>query len=271
MEHQPRKIERNEVFEFEFSVCTLVTNMAEYLEMRNSFVEKGFTTDRCEYIYIDNIGENTFEAYAGLNRFLREAKGKYVILCHQDILLKDHGFDYLCARIKEIEKADAAWALLGNSGGINIKYRGLHIVNESGKEWHEPHLPLRTATLDENFIVVRKSANLGLSADLRGFHFYGTDICLIADILGYNCYVIDFKIIHKSDGVDDEKFYLLKRQLIKKYGRAFRSRFISTTITRFYISGNRLLNRIGNTGFVLFFARQYYKVFRKKKRYQKEV
>lgn len=267
----PRKIEKNEVFEFEFSLCTLVTNRTEYMEMRESFIKGGFTTDICEYLFIDNIGQNTFEAYAGLNRFLREAKGKYIVLCHQDILLLQHGVVDLQMRIEEIENADPKWAVLGNAGSINIKYRGLHLAQGDGKEWSEELLPLRAQTLDENFIVVKNSANLALSADLQGFHLYGTDICFVADVLGYNSYVVDFKLHHKSYGNDDEKFYRLKSNFIKKYGRAFRSRFAGTTITRFYISGNSLLRLLGNTRAVLFIARQFYKLFRPKKLYHTKL
>ena len=59
--------------------------------MLQSFFSQGFDEEICEFIYIDNSTQNTFEAYAGLNRFLREAKGKYIIICHQDILLNEHG------------------------------------------------------------------------------------------------------------------------------------------------------------------------------------
>ncbi len=280
---QPRKIDKDEVFKFEFSICTLVTNMPEYLEMRESFIKGGFTTDTCEYLYIDNITQNTFEAYAGLNRFLREAKGKYIILCHQDILLTQHGLNDLRDRIDEIGKIDPQWGILGNAGSVNIKYRAVHLIQGLGKksleksagnsfkDLVEKYLPIRVATLDENFIIVKNSANVALSADLGGFHFYGADICLVADVLGFSCYVIDFKLLHKSEGNDDSKFYQLKRKLIRKYGRAFRSRFTGTTVTRFYISGNKLLNILGNTRLILFIARQYYKIFRRKSSYHRQV
>ena len=270
-EAQPRKIEKDEAFEFEFSLCTLVTNGTEYQEMCESFIKGGFTADICEYIYIDNIAQNTFEAYAGLNRFLRGAKGRYIILCHQDIFLLQHGINDLRTRIEELEIADPKWAVLGNAGSINIKYRGLHLTQGNGKEWTEDLLPLKAQTLDENFVIVKNSANLALSGDLQGFHLYGADICFVADVLGYNSYVIDFKLHHKSYGNDDEKFYQLKRNFIKKYGRAFRSRFAGTTITRFYISGNSLMRILGNTRAVLFIARQFYKLFRPKKLYHTKL
>lgn len=263
MQQKSRKIENSEAFEFEFSVCTLVTNMTEYLEMCDSFVSKGFSRDICEYLYIDNSTQNTFEAYAGLNRFLQEAKGKYIILCHQDILLQDHDAGHLRSIINELDKVDPQWGAIGNAGSVNLKYRSVHIIQSSGRSNSESYLPMRVQTLDENFIVVKKSANLALSADLEGFHFYGADICLVADVLGYNSYVVDFLLIHKSEGNDDEKFYRLKQRFIHKYRRAFRPRFIGTTITRFYLSGSRLQSALGNTALVLFLSRQFYKLFNK--------
>lgn len=146
----------------------------------------------------------------------------------------------------------------------------MHLETGAGLIVNEKDLPLKTATVDENFILVKNEANLALSANLEGFHLYGADICLIADILGYTCYVIDFRLVHKSDGNDDDEFYRLKRNLIKKYGRALRPRFAGTTITRFYISGNKFLNYLCNTLFVLFIARQYYKFFKPKKGYHRK-
>ncbi len=268
---EPRKIQKEEVFEFEFSVCTLVTNIPEYQEMRGSFLTSGFTADICEYIFIDNSMQNTYDAYAGLNRFLREAKGKYIILCHQDILLKQHQIGDLRERIREVENLDSKWAIIANAGGVNLKYTAMHLIQGSGNVLNEEYLPLKTKTVDENFIVVKNEANLALSADLEGFHLYGTDICLIADILGYSAYIVDFKLIHKSDGNADKGFYQLQKKLIIKYNRALRSRFMGTTITRFYISGNKIISFLGNTGFILFVARQYYKFFKPKKGYYSKV
>jgi NaMN:DMB phosphoribosyltransferase len=54
--------------------------------------------------------------------------------------------------------------------------------------------------------LIKKQANLAVSSDLRGFHFYGADICLIASILGYNAYVIDFHLYHESTGNMDKEF-----------------------------------------------------------------
>jgi len=262
------KVEKPENFEYEFSICTLVTRHGEYAEMMQSFVDKGFTADVCEYLHIDNSSLTTFDAYAGLNVFLQKAKGKYIILCHQDIIIHDNNKDDLLKMIADVDQKDKKWAILSNAGGVNLKWIATHITQKSGRIIAEDHLPLQVKTVDENFIVVKNSANLALSNDLKGFHFYGTDLCLIADILGFNSYVIGFNIIHKSNGKIDQSFHDSKRRIKLKYKKALRKRFVTTTFSRICFTGNKLEFLIYNSGFVLFFVRQYYKFFTKKKDYK---
>ncbi len=263
-----KNITREEEFPFRFSICTLVSKPNEYREMLNSFLTAGFDPLFCEYLCIDNSETNVFGAFAGLNRFLREAKGKYIILCHQDILLHDHRINDLELRIGEMDQIDPRWAILANAGGINLKHLAMHLTQNSGNVLYEKNLPLKAQTVDENFILVKNEANLSLSNDLEGFHMYGTDICLIAETLGFNAYVIDFNLTHKSDGKVDHSFYKLRTELMKKYHHAFRGRFMSTTITRMYLSGNSLGFYLFNSGLIMFLVRQYYKFFRPKKEYQ---
>nr|WP_199158647.1 hypothetical protein [Pedobacter sp. ASV2] len=258
-------------YEYEYSICTLVTRKTEYDEMLNSFLKKGFDEKSCEYLFIDNSSTCKFEAYKGLNQFLQQAKGKYIILCHQDIIIHDHDRKHLSERILEIEQSDPNWAILANAGGINLKWIATNITQRSGRIIKEPILPLKTKTVDENFMVVKNSANLALSNNLSGFHMYGPDLCLIADVLGFNSYVIHFNIIHKSNGNADESFYKSKKAFIKKYNLAFRSRFMTTTITRYYLSGNWFTAWFYNLQPIKFLVRQYYKAFKPKKLYVLEV
>lgn len=254
-------------YAFEFSICTLVTRREEYLEMMQSFIDKGFDTQTCEYLYIDNTGGCTFDAYQGLNHFLQQAKGRYVILCHQDILAHDQDRQHLINVIDDIEANDNNWAVLGNAGGVNFKWIATNITQGSGKVIKEKRLPLLTKTIDENFVIVKNSANLALSHDLSGFHMYGADLCLMADILGFTSYIIDFNIMHKSNGNADESFYRSKKAFMKKYDKAFRGRFMATTITRLYISGNWFTAWVYNFQPIKFLVRQFYKFFLHKKRY----
>src|SRR3978361_429096 len=75
------------VYNYRYSVCTLVTRREEYQEMLNTFIQAGFTTDICEYLIIDNSEVNIMDAYEGINSFLQNAQGEYLIICHQDIIL----------------------------------------------------------------------------------------------------------------------------------------------------------------------------------------
>ena len=108
-------------------------------------------------------------------------------------------------------------------------------------------LPIRVNSLDENFIVVRKDANLALSHDLRGFHMYGTELCVIASILGLTAYVVDFHLRHLSGGVRDEFFAKVRAEMIAKYGRALRPRIIKTPTAIFVLGSSSLLTRLLNT------------------------
>jgi len=258
-------------YSYEYSICTLVTKLEEYHEMLQSFLDNGFDKETCEYIFIDNTVNSGIDAYKGLNIFLQKANGRYIIICHQDILISEHNRNDLTKRITEIENADNNWAILGNAGGVNFKWIATNITQGSGRKILEPRLPLLTQTVDENFMVIKNSANLALSNNLKGFHMYGPDISLIADILGFNSYVIDFLIIHKSNGNAGEDFIRSKKQFLNKYNKALRGRFMSTTITKYYIGGNRLRALLFNFQPIKFFVRQFFKAFLRKGRYVLKV
>ena len=101
IDHQLAKtIPEKEMFPFRFSICTLVSKPDEYREMVESFIQAGFDRVQCEYLCIDNSSQNTFDAFSGLNQFLRKAQGEYIIICHQDIILHDAGIQELHAQVE---------------------------------------------------------------------------------------------------------------------------------------------------------------------------
>lgn len=245
--------------EYKFSICTLVSNPQEYKEMVESFIGSGFITKDCEYLYANNTNGNTYDGYSGLNNFLQEAQGEYIIICHQDVLLNYDNRAVLERRIEEISALDENWALLGNAGAVGIKNIVYRVFDDSGNLHTRGVVPQKVNSLDENFIVTKKIANLALSHNLSGFHFYATDICIIAKILGHSSYVVDFKITHKSEGKLDPSFEIIKNQLIEKYKFALAGRYVQTTMTNFYLSGSNFSNWFFENRMVRFFARQYFK------------
>jgi hypothetical protein len=235
------------VYNYRYSVCTLVTRREEYQEMLNTFIQVGFTTDICEYLMIDNSEVNIMDAYEGINSFLQYATGEYIIICHQDILLTETSTQaILDKRIDEMNNLDPQWAILGNAGASAKLYDRLaiHIAYPDGSIVKKGQLPQLVCSVDENFVIVKNSANLSLSSDIGGYHLYGLDICHIAAALGYHAYVIDFLLIHKSRGNVDASFNKALNRLEEKYVAFTKGRYINTNIARFYLSGSKFWNNV---------------------------
>ena len=108
-------------------LCIHYTKLYEYMEMVNSFIDGGFTESICEYIYVDNTKGNSYDAYSGFNNCLHQAQGKYIIFCHQDVLLKHHNYQTLHLRIQQMDAIDPQWAILANAGSVNLKYKITHV------------------------------------------------------------------------------------------------------------------------------------------------
>ena len=235
--------------QYVYSICTLVTRPDEYQQMVDSFRAKGFDGPDCEYLYIDNSQENRLDAFAGYNRFLLRARGTYVILCHQDIVLLQDGRARLDELLHSLTSHDPNWGVCGNGGAKTDGSQALRISDPWGEDVSDGGpFPARVMSLDENFIVARRVANLSLSHDIAGYHWYGSDLCIIADILGWSSYVIDFHLRHKSGGNVDEVVFAIRESIKKKYRRAFRSRtHYAITKTSFFLSDSlakRLYNKV---------------------------
>ncbi len=230
---------------FEYSICTMVTKIDEYLEMLSSFQNQGFTQSDCEFIFIDNMRDNVFGAFQSLNLFLQTAAGRNIIICHQDIRLLKDGRDALDRRIAELDQKDPSWGVLGNAGADQDGRLVVRISDVFGEDQNTgQEYPQRVVSLDENFLVVKRSANLAVSNDVAAFHLYGTDIVLIAERLGYSAYVVDFHLRHLGLGRMDESFYTARRALMHKMQMTGRTRIVRTTCSDLLISGSRILTSL---------------------------
>jgi hypothetical protein len=230
-----------------YSICTLVTEPEQYRQCLDEFRAHGFVEPDCEFLYVDNTDGNTFDAYAGLNVFLASASGRYIILCHQDIQLPAHGRDRLDECIAEMDRRDPAWGVLGSSGGLANGNLAIRITDPNVPVLPGHSFPARCISLDEAFILVRAAANLALSRDLSGFHLYGTDLCLLADILGWTSWVIDFQLHHLSRGNTGAAFKQARAEMIGKYRRALRPRIMTTTCTTMPLTSSPLLSLLGRS------------------------
>lgn len=225
-----------------FSLCAMVTDWAKFDICRASLVDHGFLADDCEFLVIDNSAGNSADAYQATNAFLQAARAPYIVLHHQDVRLLEHGREQLEERLAALTGLDPDWALCGNAGAapggqtvLNLSHPANDLHVEGGP------FPARVMSLDENFIVVRREANLATSHDLHGFHHYGVDLCLVAELLGWHAYVIDFLLRHDSSGTMDAVYWASRQAIAAKYRHAFRPRWIElVTHQPFYVSSSLL-------------------------------
>jgi len=219
-----------------FSIATLVTRGDEHAEMLAAFEARGFSGGDCEYLVIDNTGGRQTSAYAGLDAALAAARGRYVILVHQDVRPIE-GRAALEARLAELDRIDPAWAVAGNAGGVGPGVLAMRISDPHGGDRRVGALPARVMSLDENLLIVRRSARIGFSRDLDGFHFYGADICLAADVMGRTSYVIDWHAEHLSAGRKGMTFGAGEAAFRGKWSRALRPRWMQTTCALLRLAG----------------------------------
>lgn len=239
-----------------FSICTLVTKWDEYDKMKASFETAGFT-DGCEYLFADNAKGNMYDAYSAIRNFLNNAKGKYVIIVHQDVRCID-SLTYLQDCLLKLTDMDENWVICGNAGA-----RGYHqeimYINTTGRIEVSENLPCKVNSLDENLLIIDAEKRLAISADIGGFHFYGTDLCNVAHFLGYSCYVIPFMVKHLSSGnLKDMELY--RQPFIDKYAKKLEARYLQTTCTKFYLSNSKFKNRLYNSPFIFFFIKAWQRI-----------
>lgn len=229
-----------------FTIATIVNDGSQYGEMHRSFDAAGFAGD-CEYLALDNREGNTFEAYGGIRTLLARARGRYVIVCHQDVRLITDGRDQLLDRLGELDRLDPLWALAGNAGGTGHGL-ALRISDPHGENQKVGALPAKVRSLDENFIILKRSAMIAPSVDLSGFHLYGTDLCLQARMRGHSAYVIDFHLRHLGRGRMGRDYYACLEALEDKYAKLMQPVAIQTTCLTARLTASRwrlLLARLG--------------------------
>jgi hypothetical protein len=264
-------IQPDPAYSFEFSICTIVNNQEEYQEMKQSFRQCGFE-DECEYLVADNTVENKFDAYQAIAAFMKQASGRFLIIVHQDVRCIDTKAQ-LKQCLKNLTTKDSKWAICGNAGAYGYHARIMHLTNID-KVLKYSNLPAQVDSLDENLLVINRVSNLTISADLTGYHLYGTDLCLIADFLGYTSYVIPFMVNHLSTG-NLKALDAYIPAFRAAYGRKLRSRYIETTCTKFYLSNGVTQNKMYNTAGVFGVVkvverlRQIIKVIKDGKQHQK--
>lgn len=237
------KITAEPVFEKTFTFCTLVTRFDEYMEMVESAKKAGFDGSDVEFLYFDNRDSNLYDGYSGANRAMQEAKGRYLIYCHQDILFHDDKCKKLEECLNELNTKDPNWAIAGNAGKQTFGKFIARITDPAHDNLKRGNLPDRVQSLDENFLVINRQQQISSTAGiLKGFHLYGLDLCQNAMSLGYSCYVIDFHLYHKSSGNVDASFYKAQQAYMDMQYNRKKNQYFATVCTAFFATSSKLAN-----------------------------
>ena len=222
-----------------FHICTIVNNWDQYQAMRASFATAGFDDICCRFSVFDNRNGNTHEAYGTFNRIMEETEEPYIIYCHQDILLdRGHGYMKLLEIVRQLEKDDPAWAVLGNAGVTEDHKLVLQVYDPFCHNLEKDINPTKVCSLDENFLIIKTTSGLRCSAELHGFHLYATDLCLQAASAQRSCYVISFYLTHLSKGQIDANFRIAQKRFQQQWSQQFRFRYVGTTCAQIFLSRN---------------------------------
>jgi len=156
---------------------------------------------------------NCSSAAKAYNSVLEKTDSDIVILLHQDVYLPVNWISGVSLCIKDLEKIDVNWAVLGLAGatadGVVGHLWSSGINKEIGKRFGGT---IEVESLDELLLVVNTKNNIRFDENLPGFHLFGTDIVQIAKSKGLKSYVIDLPVIH-----NDRHKYVLDSNYIENY------------------------------------------------------
>jgi hypothetical protein len=138
------------------------------------------------------------------NSGIDKSNTEILVFVHQDVYLPSGWLDCLKKALAYLSTHDPKWGVLGVRGvSSDSRFHGhIYCTGNKGILGETFTKPQRILTLDEVLLVVRKSSGLRFDAQLPGFHFYGTDICLESNRQNLQSYVIPAFCIHNTNGYE---------------------------------------------------------------------
>ena len=216
-----------------FSIITIVNKEDVYQKFKDNIAEQKKVN--YELIKINN-GNNQFssarEAYNGA---IKRAHGNYLVFLHPDMrFLDEYALHDIFDQIIKIND----FGVVGVAGCPFELYHHKTVILTTmvqGIPSYHFGKPITKATkiqtLDECFFVMKKAfCEAHPFSDIKGWHMYAVEQCLIALMNGKNNYVIPARVWHYSPGNSENWQYIQTgREIVRRYGKDFSS--INTTMT----------------------------------------
>ncbi|MGD1914668.1 MAG: hypothetical protein ACFCBV_00555 [Phycisphaerales bacterium] len=193
------------------SLLTLVTDHELFSLCRESF-QDGIGDTEVQVVPID-ANANGWSAAEGLNAGLAEARHRWAVLAHQDVLFPTGWWPRAHSQLSALPRP------VGVAGTFGVdalgRFRG-HLLDPHGHRRTGP-FPHPIVSLDEHLIIVDREHGLAFDESVPHFHCYGTDIVLQSLAQGLDAVVINAPVVHLSGGRLDDKFSVSSRVLAEKW------------------------------------------------------
>lgn len=216
-----------------FSIITIVNKEDIYNGFKKSLaMQEGVNY---ELIKINNDHNQFTSAREAYNDAVKKAHGNYFIFLHPDMRFLDKfALRDVLSQVVEIKDLGIA----GVSGCLfethHHKSTLVTSILQGDPAHHFGHLidkVTKVQTVDECFFVMsREFYNQHPFSDIKGWHMYAVEQCLVALLNNKMNYVIPARMWHYSTGFSENWQYIQTgKEIVKRYGKYFPS--INTTIT----------------------------------------
>ena len=199
-----------------------------------NFLASPFLRDENSYQILKQ--ESFASASRAYNDAIERSANDLIVFVHQDVFFPKGWTAHLRRALGWLDERDPGWGVLGSwgarkGGGFagHIYSTGLGVLGQSFD------CPLPVQTLDEAVLVLRKSSGLRFDESLPHFHFYGTDICMIAAAKGMSSYAISAFCIHNTRQilVLPEEFYICYKHIKQSWKQCLPIETTCISITRY--------------------------------------
>ncbi|MDM8334172.1 glycosyltransferase [Limosilactobacillus panis] len=219
-----------------FSIITIVNKEDVYQGFKKSLEAQDGVN--YELIKVNNDHNQFASARAAYNSAMKKAHGDYLIFSHPDMRFLDkYSLRDALEQVTQLHNLGVA-GVSGCPSEVHHHHSTLvtAIVHDNPPHHFGTLIDKTTAvqTVDECFFVMKRSfSEEHPFSDIKGWHMYAVEQCLVALLNGRKNYVVPARMWHYSTGFSENWQYVKTGQEIaKRYGKDFPT--ISTTITTWF-------------------------------------